>query len=117
MERENERLRRQSSTDQKPSKAANTYNSREKSGRKKGAQKGHAGKNLARESVQELIDSGKAVHRIVGVGMKSATYETRYVVDMETRPVVTEIRFYHSLTFEQPCDVWGWCEVYLHDAV
>lgn len=107
LERENERLRRQlnnnsqnsskpSSTDQKPSKAPNTYNSREKSGRKKGAQKGHAGKHLAKESVQELIDSGKAEHRIVGVGMKSAQYETRYVVDMETRPVVTEIRFYHG---------------------
>ena len=117
LERENERLRRQinnnsknsskppssdqkpskpPSADQKASKAANTYNSREKSGRKKGAQKGHAGKNLAKESVRELIDSGKAVHRIVGVGMKSATYETRYVVDMETRPVVTEIRFYHG---------------------
>ena len=98
LERENERLRRQinnnsknsskppssdqkpskpPSADQKASKAANTYNSREKSGRKKGAQKGHAGKNLARESVRELIDSGKAVHRIVGVGMKSATYEIR----------------------------------------
>ena len=107
LERENERLRRQlnnnsqnsskpSSTDQKPSKAANTYNSREKSGRKKGAQKGHAGKSLSKESVQKLIDSGKAVHRIVGVGMKSAKYETRYVVDLETIPVVTEVRFYHG---------------------
>lgn len=111
LERENERLRRQlnnnsknsskpSSTDQKPSKASkeskasNTYNSREKSAHKKGAQKGHAGKGLTKEFAQKLIDNKEAEHQVVYVGKGSDSYESRYVLDLKIRPVVTEIRFY-----------------------
>ena len=113
LERENERLRRQlnnnsknsskpSSTDQKPSKASteskasNTYNSREKSARKKGAQKGHTGKGLTKEFAQELIDKRVAEHHIVCVGKKSDRYESRYVLDLKIRPTVTEFRFYRD---------------------
>ena len=107
LERENERLRRQlnnnsqnsskpSSTDQKPTKAANTYNSREKSGRKKGAQKGHKIKTLSEDYAKELIKSGKAEHRIKTVGKKSDSFDVRYVLDLEPRVVVTEILFYKN---------------------
>ena len=39
------------STDQKGGRPANTYNGREKSGRKQGGQKGHKGSTLTREDV------------------------------------------------------------------
>ena len=104
LERENERLRRQlnnnsnnsskpSSTDQKPVKKANKYNAREKSDRKKGAQNGHVGNGLSKEGAQALINKG-AEHQVVGVGVKSDNYESRYVIDLKIRPVVTEFRFY-----------------------
>lgn len=105
LERENERLRRRlgnnsqnsskpPSSDQKPTKAVNKYNSREKSNRKKGAQKGHTGKSLTKEDAQALIKSGKVEHRIATVGAESDSYDTRYVIDLEPRVVVTEIRFF-----------------------
>lgn len=107
LERENERLRRQlnnnsrnsskpSSTDQKPSKKANTYNGREKSARKKGGQEGHVGKGLTKEYAQNLIAKGEAEHQVVGVGVKSDNYESRYVIDLKIRPMVTEFRFYRK---------------------
>lgn len=107
LEQENERLRRQlnnnsqnsskpSSMDQKPTKAVNTYNSRKKSNNNKGAQKGHSGKNLSKEDVKALINSGKVKHQFRTVGVPSDKYDTRYVVDLESSVVVTEIRFFKN---------------------
>ena len=48
------------SGDQKPSrKKANEYNSRRKSGRAQGGQKGHKGKTLTPEDVSRMLSSGK----------------------------------------------------------
>ena len=110
LERENERLRRQlnnnsqnssmpSSTDQKSSKAANAYNSREKSAKNKGAQKGHVGKTVTKEQVEALIKSGKVKHEIIEVGSKcqgQGRYVSKYVLDMEITTTVKEIRFYET---------------------
>ena len=83
------------STDRKRGRPANAYNGREKSGRKQGGQKGHKGSTLTRENVEEKIRSGKCIHRIKNVGDTSAgKYTTRYVVDLEVTPIVTEIRIY-----------------------
>ena len=83
------------STDQKGGKPVNTYNSREKSGRKKGGQKGHKGSTLTRETVEEKLRSGKCIHQIKNVGNTSTgKYVTRYVMDLDVTPVVTEVRIY-----------------------
>lgn len=69
------------STDPKP---ANVYNSRVKSGRKAGRQKGHKGTILIKADVEEKIRSGKCRHelRIIG-GASGKKYTTKYVVDLE----------------------------------
>lgn len=83
------------STDQKGGKPANTYNSREKTGRKAGGQKGHGGATLTREEAEERIRSGQYRHRIKTVGDPAGScYITKYVVDLEVSPVITEIRIY-----------------------
>ena len=105
LEQENERLRRilnnnsanssqPPSKDQKPSKSPNQYNSREKSGKRKGGQEGHAGKTVTKEQVQKLVKEGKAVHRIVDVGEPRGKFVPKYVLDTKTQVVVTEFRFY-----------------------
>lgn len=49
-------------------KAANTYNGREKTGRKAGGQKGHGGTTLTKAEAEERLRSGKYSHRIRTVG-------------------------------------------------
>lgn len=83
------------STDQKGGKPANTYNSRQHTGRKAGGQKGHKGTTLTKEEVEEKIRSGKCGHEIKEIGNPSSQkYVTKYVVDLDVTPMVTEIRIY-----------------------
>ena len=56
------------STDQKPTKSVNEFNSRESTGRKPGAQPGHPGKTLTRERIQELIDSNPCDYNFEDIG-------------------------------------------------
>lgn len=81
------------STDQK-CKSANTYNSRTKSKKNTGAQKGHKGNTLTKIKVKEKLKSGKYKHDIKHVGKISRNYVTRYVMDMEIVPTITEVRIY-----------------------
>ena len=83
------------STDQKGGKPANTYNGRKKTERKPGGQKGHAGTTLTKAKIEEKIASGKCRHEIQTVGNASGRkYVTKYVVDLKTEAVITEIRIY-----------------------
>ena len=82
------------STDQKPSKAVNKYNSRTKTGRKPGGQPGHEGTTLTRESIQTLIDSKKCVHEIMDIGNPSNRYVERFIVDITLVPKVLEVRIH-----------------------
>lgn len=83
------------STDQKGGKPANTYNGREKTSRKAGGQKGHKGTTLARSAVEEKIRSGRYRHQIKTIGDPSGkSYVTKYVVDLDVTPVITEIHIY-----------------------
>ena len=83
------------STDQKGGKSANTYNGRKKSGRKAGAQKGHKGTTLTKADIEEKIRNGNCRHEIRTLGNpKGNRYITKYVVDLEVIPKITEIHIY-----------------------
>ena len=85
------------STDEK-GKPANTYNGRTKSGKKQGGQKGHKGKTLSKSEIEEILKTGKVEHRIKEIRDPAAGQDNRYVsryrIDMEIKPVVTEYRIY-----------------------
>lgn len=83
------------STDQKGGKPANTFNGREKTGRKAGGQKGHAGNTLTKSRAEEKIRSGRCRHEIKTIGNTSGQdYVKKYVIDLQAGPVITEIRIY-----------------------
>ncbi len=83
------------STDQKGGKPANTFNGRTKTGRSAGGQKGHRGTTLTKSAVEEKIASGRCRHEIKTVGNASGKeYVKKYVIDLQTEPVITEIRIY-----------------------
>lgn len=83
------------SADQKGGKPANTFNGREKTGRKAGGQKGHKGTTLTKSEVEEKIKSGVCRHEIKSVGDPSSKkYITKYVVDIDVAPMITEVRIY-----------------------
>ena len=83
------------STDRKGGKPANTFNGRKKTERKCGGQKGHAGTTLTKAGTEEKIASGRCRHEIRTIGKVSGQdYLTKYVVDLNVEPVITEIRIY-----------------------
>lgn len=83
------------SMDQKGAKPANTYNGRKKTGRKPGGQNGHAGTTLTKAQIEQKIASGRCRHKIRTIGRVSGQdYVTKYVVDLNVEPVITEIRIY-----------------------
>lgn len=83
------------STDQKEGKRANTFNGRNKTERKAGGQTGHIGTTLSKSDIEEKIASGKCRHEIRTIGKVSGgDYITKYVVDLNVEPVITEIHIY-----------------------
>lgn len=83
------------SADHKGGKPANTYNGRKKTERKAGGQKGHKGTTLTKTEVEQKIASGKCRHEVRTIGNASGEkFVTKYIVDLEAEPVITEIRIY-----------------------
>ena len=83
------------SKDQKSTKKANEYNSRTKTGRKRGGQTGHKGTTLTKEKAEELIASGSCKHTIKEHGEKSnGAYTTKYELDITVEAEVIEHRIY-----------------------
>ena len=83
------------SADSKIGKPANTFNGRKKTERKPGGQKGHKGTTLTKAEIEQKIASGKCRHDIKTIGNASGKkFITKYVVDLEIEPVITEIRIY-----------------------
>ena len=79
----------------KASKPANTFNGREKTNKKAGAQKGHKGTTLTREEIEAKIKAGNCEHKIKRIGnCRSEKYVTKYVVDLDIQLLITEIRIY-----------------------
>ena len=89
------------STDQKTDKKdktdrpANTFNGRENTDKKAGAQKGHKGTTLTKKDVENKIKGGKCKLQIKKIGNSaSGKYVTKYVVDLDIQLLITEIRIY-----------------------
>lgn len=82
------------SSDEGNVKPVNTYNSRKKTGKRAGAQKGHLGKHLSRAEVERKIREGVYEHRVEEIGTPGGAYVTRYRLDLEVKTVATEIRIY-----------------------
>ncbi len=83
------------SSDPKGGKPANAYNSRVKTERKAGGQKGRKGTTLTKADIEEKIQSGKCKHEIKTIGTTSTEkYVTKYVVDLKMETVITEVRIY-----------------------
>ena len=83
------------SKDQKGTKPANHYNGRTKSEKKAGGQNGHKGTTLTKAEVEEKLRSGKYRHEVRVLGdERNGRYITKYVVDLEVNPKITEIRIY-----------------------
>ena len=101
---DNERMKRHLNNDSSNSsippsqeqkgKSPNQYNGRRQTGRKAGAQPGHKGHSLTRKEVEEKIRCGLYRHRVEEIGDPGKAYVTRYRLDLEIRPVATEIRIY-----------------------
>lgn len=83
------------STDQKGGKPANTFNSRNKTGRKAGGQKGRRGTTLTKSDIEKKIREGKCRHEIQTIGNPvCGRYISKYVVDLKAETVITEVRIY-----------------------
>lgn len=75
-------------------KPPNMYNSRKKTGKSAGGQKGHKGSHLSKAEVEKKIADGIYEHRIEEIGTAGRAYVTRYRLDLEVRTIATEIRIY-----------------------
>lgn len=83
------------SKDQKGGKPSNTFNGRSKSDKKAGGQKGHSGTTLTKSDIEEKLKQGNCKHQIKKLGDPSTgKYITKYVVDLDVKPIITEIRIY-----------------------
>ena len=90
-------INKDSSNSSKPS-SSNGFkvipNSRERSGKPQGGQKGHKGHRLALpEDVEELEKQGVLERRLADHTNGSSEYESKYVIDVETKVIITEHRF------------------------
>lgn len=84
------------STDQKPSKSPNEYNSRKNTNRRPGGQPGRHGITLTKEQVKHKISTGIFEHRVVNCGINKHhenDYISKYVLDLSTKVVAYEYRF------------------------
>ncbi|MGF7012202.1 cell division protein FtsB [Lachnospiraceae bacterium PF1-22] len=81
------------STDLK-GRAANTYNSRKKSGKKPGGRQGHKGTTLTKKDIEEKLKSGKFKHVIKMIGNRKGNYISKHVMDLEVVPIIQEVRIY-----------------------
>ena len=80
-------------------------NSREKSGKAQGGQKGHPGHRLGLpENMEELERQGIIERRLADHTNGSGEYVSKYTIDIETKVVITEHRYFKG---EIPADMYN----------
>lgn len=82
------------SSDQKPSKPANAYNGRTKTGRHVGGQEGHLGRTLTQKDIEALIKSKKCTHVVSELGNLDTPFVKRFILDTKLMTVVHEVRIH-----------------------
>lgn len=82
------------SSDQKPSKPANAYNGRTKTGRHVGGQEGHLGRTLTQKDIEALIRSKKCTHVVSELGNLDTPFVKRFILDTKLMTVVHEVRIH-----------------------
>ena len=89
-----------SSTSSKPpssdgfKKTKSAQNSREKTGKKAGAQKGHKGHKLELpDNIDELIANGSVAYNVVEHGDCNGAYTSKYEVGIQIKATITEHRY------------------------
>ncbi len=82
------------STDQRPSKAPNEHNGRQKSGRKSGGQKGHPDKTLRLQESLEMLTRLGIKPEFDEVGEKDEDYKDRLILDLAMTAQATLKRYY-----------------------
>lgn len=108
LENENSKLRSQINNDSNNSsnppssdpkgKKVNTYNSRVKSQKSCGGQDNHKGVTITKKDIEKLKNNKEVEFRVRKIGTERKKYISRYVLDYEIKPVVTELRFYEDET-------------------
>ena len=72
----------------------NIPNNREKSGKKRGGQKGHKGSGLSKKDIEIKIANNEIEHEIINVGEPQGEFVSKYIIDIEIKTIAKEYRFY-----------------------
>lgn len=98
---DNDRLKKQLNNDSNNSSKPpssdikkNIPNSREKTTKKSGGQKGHKAHFLSKKMVEEKINNKEFEHEIIHVGQIAEKYTSKYILDTKISVVAKEYRFY-----------------------
>lgn len=72
----------------------NIPNNREKTSKKRGAQKGHTAHFLSKDNIKKKIENKEIEHEIINVGKPQGEFISKYIIDIEVRTIAKEYRFY-----------------------
>lgn len=84
------------SSDQKPSKSANEYNGRKKTGKSSGGQKGHQGRTLKIEDVKKKFEKAGLKIKEQDIGDRSRPCKEHMILDLNFGAVATLMRFHED---------------------
>ena len=74
----------------------NIPNNREKTNKKRGAQKGHVAHFLSKENIKKKIENKEIEHKIINVGKPQREFVSKYIIDVEVKTIAKEYRFYRD---------------------
>ena len=74
----------------------NIPNNREKTSKKRGAQKGHVAHFLRKDNIKKKIENKEIEHKIINVGKPQGEFVSKYIIDVEVKTIAKEYRFYRD---------------------
>ena len=72
----------------------NIPNNSEKSGKKRGGQKGHKGSGVSKKDIEIKIANKEIEHEVINVGKPQGDFVSKYIIDIEIKTTAKEYRFY-----------------------